>query len=392
MLKKIEDIIGQDKLIKNNGPLKKMIDNNNFASFVLYGSSGIGKTTIANIIATYTKKTSFNLNAVKTTKKEFEEVLFNYQNQELLIIVDEVHRLDKIKQNLFLPYLEKENIMLIGTTTENPTYHLHSAFRSRVLIFPLEEINFQQLFDYLQKYNLVKFPQNILGEKVIQNIVLASGNDIRKSLQFFNFIVNNYPKKELTAEILQTILQANIRHQSKQDEHYDLISAFQKSIRASAVNAALFYLAKLLLIGNYEILFRRLAIIAYEDIGLANPSLVTKVLNAIELFKTIGMPEGRIILANIIIELALSPKSITAYQALDEAIADVKRYPNATIPLNIRQNQDENNKYSKEQAFYQNLLPQEVKNSEYVKFQTNSRYETKLYEQYEKLKKLKNKE
>lgn len=389
MIKNLSQIIGQDKLVKNNGPLKRMIDNKSFESFILYGSSGLGKTTIANVIALYTQKTIFNLNAAKTAKKEFEDVLINYQNQELLLLVDEIHRLDKIKQNLLLPYLEKSNIMLIGTTTENPIHHLHSAFRSRVLLFELEEVSYEQLFDYLKNYNQEQFFNNILDENILQNIVLASGNDIRKSLQFFNFIINNYKNQELTEEILKTILQSNIRHRSNQEEYYDIISAFQKSIRASDVNAALFYLAKLLIIGEHDILLRRLAIIAYEDIGIANATLVTKVFNAIELFKTIGMPEGRIILANIIIELALSPKSITAYQALDQAIADVKKYPNATIPLNIRQNRDDNNQYFKEEVFYQNLLPKEVKNSEYIKLQNNSRYEAKLLEQYEKLKKLK---
>ncbi len=386
MISSSSQIIGQKHLIGEDAPITKIIQNNTGDSFILYGNSGIGKTTIANYVASKLNKTTFKLNAAKSTKKEFEEVLFNYSNQDLLIVIDEIHRLDKIKQNLLLPYLEKQNISIIGTTTENPIYHLHSAFRSRVLIFDLVVPTNQELYDYLTNYNKVSYKNNLLDEKIIQNIISSSGGDIRKVNQYFEFIVKNYENEQLTDEILKTILKENIQFRFQQDEHYDLISAFQKSIRASDVNAALFYASKLLLSGDHDAFFRRLAVIAYEDIGLANPNLVTKVLNAIQLFKSIGMPEGQIILSNIIIELSLSPKSQTAYKAIKRSMDIVKKNPNIQMPDNIKQNRDENNYYNKDEAFYQNLLPKEIQKEEFVIFEGDSNYELKLKEQYEKLK------
>lgn len=385
-----EHIIGQEHLFGSTGPIKRMLDNDSFTSFILYGPSGIGKTTIANFIANKVDRDVFNLNATKTSKAEFEKILKDYQNIDILIIIDEVHRLDKQKQNMFLPYLEKDNLIIIGTTTENPIYNLHNAFLSRVLLFETKSIKNEALFNFIKRLNETKYKQNILTNNTLNKIVTCSGNDIRKAKQYFEFIVTNYKDEELTEEIYKTIFKPNIKYEADGDRHYDLISAFQKSIRASDVNAALFYLAALLSSGDYDAILRRLSVIAYEDIGLANFNITNKVYNAIEVFKSLGMPEGRIILANIVIELALSPKSTTAYNSLDKAILDINENPNFSVPPNIRQNRDENNRYIKEECFYTSNLPDKYKYKEYLEFKGNSKYEETLKERYAQLKEQKN--
>ncbi len=391
MISDLNEVIGQEHLIGKNGPINKMLKNNNFYSFILYGPSGSGKTTLANYVAKESKKNLFNLNAVKTSKKELEEVLKSYQNSDVVILIDEIHRLDKGKQNLFLPYLEKENIILIGTTTENPTYYLNNAFRSRVLLFEYKSITNEVLFDFIKNYNLNKYDDNILEDYVIKSIVNVSNGDIRKSIKYFKFIVENYKNDELDQNVLHNILTYTVSFKSDGDEHYDLISAFQKSIRASDVNAAIYYLARLLSVGDHDILLRRMIVIVCEDIGLANSSLITKVYNATELFKKVGMPEGGMILANVVIEMALSNKSTTAYKAIKSAISDVEIYPNLEIPKNIVQNQELGYEYDRKKVFYQNNLPEELRYAKYVQLKTNSIHEKALKDNYEKLLKLKEK-
>ncbi len=383
-------IIGQEHLISSPGPIYKMIKNNNFMSFILYGPSGTGKTTIANYVCDHINRDVFKLNAANTSKSQLEQILKSYENQQVVILVDEVHRLDKQRQNLFLPYLEKENIILIGTTTENPIYNLHNAFLSRVLVFETKYINKDDIAKYLKELNKDEYKDNILDDEVILQIVTNSGGDLRKALQYFLFLVKNYKGSEITDTVLNNVLKTNVKFEADGDRHYDLISAFQKSIRASDVNAALFYLGHLLLSGDYPGILRRLVVIAYEDIGLANFNLTSKVSNAVEVFNQIGMPEGRIVLANIVIELALSPKSTTAYNSIDMVLDDVRRDPNILVPQNIRQNQDTKHPYNKDESFTYSNLPEGYKDKEYLKFKGNSTYEDALRKRYEQLKKEKN--
>ncbi len=391
MISSLNEVIGQEHLIGKNGPINKMLENNNFYSFILYGPSGSGKTTLASYVAKKSNKSVFNLNAVKTSKKELEEVLKSYQSSEVVILVDEIHRLDKAKQNLFLPFLEQENIILIGTTTENPTYYLNNAFRSRVLLFKYKSVNNDTLFNFIKSYNLKNYADNILEDYVVKSVVNVSGGDIRKTMKYFKFLVENYKNDELDRNVLNDVLTYTVSFKSDGDEHYDLISAFQKSIRASDVNAAIYYLARLLSVGDHDVLLRRLIVIACEDIGLANPTLITKVYNATELFKKIGMPEASMILSNVVIEMALSNKSTTAYKAINSALSDIEIYPNLEIPKNIVQNQEVGYEYDRTKVFYQNNLPEELRYAKYVDLKTNSASEKALKENYEKLIKLKEK-
>ncbi len=391
MISSLNEVIGQEHLIGENGPINKMLENNNFYSFILYGPSGSGKTTLANYVARASDKSVFNLNAVKTSKKELEEVLKSYQNSEVVILVDEIHRLDKAKQNLFLPYLENENIILIGTTTENPTYYLNNAFRSRVLLFEYNSVDNDTLFDFIKSYNLKNYSDNILEDYIVKSIVNVSSGDIRKTMKYFKFLVENYKNDELDQNVLNDVLTYTVSFKSDGDEHYDLISAFQKSIRASDVNAAIYYLARLLSVGDHDVLLRRMIVIACEDIGLANSELINKVYNATELFKKVGMPEGGMILSNVVIEMALSNKSTTAYKAINSALSDVEIYPNLEIPKNIVQNQEIGYEYDRTKVFYQNNLPEELRYTTYVELKTNSANEKFLKENYEKLVKLKEK-
>ncbi len=391
MISSLNEVIGQEHLIGPNGPINKMLENNNFYSFILYGPSGSGKTTLANYVARASDKSVFNLNAVKTSKKELEEVLKSYQSSEVVILVDEIHRLDKAKQNLFLPYLENENIILIGTTTENPTYYLNNAFRSRVLLFEYNSVDNDTLFNFVKSYNLKNYSENILEDYVVKSIVNVSSGDIRKTMKYFKFLVENYKNEELNQNVLNDVLTYTVSFKSDGDEHYDLISAFQKSIRESDVNASIYYLARLLSVGDHDVLLRRMIVIACEDIGLANPNLINKVYNATELFKKIGMPEASMILSNVVIEMALSNKSTTAYKAINSALSDVEIYPNLEIPKNIVQNQEVGFEYDRSKVFYQNNLPEELKYTKYVDLKTNSSNEKALKENYDKLLKLKEK-
>lgn len=386
---KMEDkeIIGQQHLL-NNGPIGKMLSNKNISSMVLYGQSGIGKTTLANYIIKDLTYTKFTINAVNTPINKIKEILENYGLDNLILLIDEIHRLDKTKQNLLLPYLEKINVIVIGTTTENPYYSFLQPLRSRFLFFELQPPKDEEIYYYLQKKNKNKYPQNILNNQVLKQIINASSGDLRKNIQYFEFLQKNYKNSEINDEVLKVLLQNN--HLYQEDEHFNYMSALQKSIRASDVNAALFYTAKLLIMGDYNVLTRRLIVIAYEDIGLANPALFNRISLGIDNFQKIGMPEGRIILANLIVELALSPKSQTAYQSLDKAIDLAKNNLQITIPPNIRQNQPQNNKYNQTTAFYQDNLPLELQGINFLEFNQKSKNEKLYQEQYEKIKKEKN--
>lgn len=380
------NIIGQKHLVSKTGILNKMIENNNFHSFVLSGNSGIGKTTLAKTFIKLSMKTSYDLNATKTSKKEFQEILNTTTQETIIILIDEIHRLDRPKQDMLLPFLEQENIIVIGTTTENTIFALSDALRSRLFVFPLKEINTMDMKQFLIKKNLTDYPQNILEENVIDTLIQNSNGDLRKVIQYFNFIVKNYNSNELNEEVLSSLINSNIQYQKNGDEHYDYISAFQKSIRASDVQASVYYLGKLLTSGDYKIILRRIIIIAYEDVGLANPEVVYSATSVIDAFERVGMPEGRIILSNYVIELALSPKSKLAYESINNVLKDIEKRPGINVFEHIKQNQKT---YDPLKSFYTNNLPKEIRKTKFVNINPNTNNEKKLLKRLNYLEELK---
>lgn len=381
-----DNIIGQSHLVAEGRPLQKMIENNSLSSLILHGPPGIGKTTIANLLASSSGGIKVNLNGATSSKQEYKEstdLLKGYE--KVILVIDEIHRLDKVKQDYLLPFMENEKFIVIGTTTENPYYSVTSAIRSRSLIFELLPISEEQLAKSIKK----EFMENeiILSNDVINQMVKICNGDVRQSLNLTSFFIKNYKQNEITIELLKELFPNNVVHDKTGDNHYNLLSALQKSIRASDVDAAIHYAARLLLIGDIQSLTRRLIVIAYEDVGNANPQLCARVITAIEAFERVGMPEGRIIIADIVVDLALSPKSNAAYQMLDNAIADIKKYNVSDVNENIKYNQKEEYAYSPQTAKNLNLLPDSIKDKRYYFSLDASKYEKALHTNYNNRKK-----
>jgi putative ATPase len=325
-----------------------MVRAKSLSSMILYGPPGIGKTSIATALAGSINIPFRTLNAVVNNKKDMEVVVEEAKMYGgIILILDEVHRLDKGKQDFLLPFLEKGLLTLIGATTSNPFHSINPAIRSRCQIFELKPLSSEDIKVALQRALLDS--ENGLGKYqiVISNEALdffstQCGGDVRSALNALELAVLSSDKNsenEITIDlpIAEECMQMkSFVHDKNGDAHYDVLSAFQKSIRGSDVNAALHYLARLIIAGDLQSIHRRLIIIAYEDIGLSNPQAGLHALAAVEASERVGLPEARIPLANAVIELCLSPKSNSAYAALDKAIEDIQKGISGEIPAHIR--------------------------------------------------------
>ena len=367
--KKLNEVIGQTHLIGKDKILTNLIKNKRLFSMILYGTPGIGKTSIANAIV---KK----WNAVINNKKDFDIAVEEAKMYGgLVLIMDEIHRLNKDKQDLLLPYLESGLITLIGMTTSNPYHSINPAIRSRCQIFelhPLEEKDIKKAINNLIKSNIL---ENLkLDKEEINYITRISNNDLRYVYNLIEVAYYSSKNNNITLEQLKEISNKKGLYIDKNgDGYYDTISAFQKSIRGSDVNASLHYLARLIEAEDIEIITRRLSVIAYEDIGLANPSIGPKVMAAINAALTLGLPEARIPLSEIVIELALSPKSNSAEMAIDKALNDIRTKNVGKIPKHII-NYNPNYKYPHDYPNHyvkQQYLPDEIKGAIYYKPQNN---------------------
>ncbi|MEE3953437.1 replication-associated recombination protein A [Peribacillus frigoritolerans] len=344
----IEQVVGQNEVIGPNTALYKMIKNGHIPSLLLYGPPGTGKTSLAFAIAGSTKKEFYAINATTAGKKDIEDIIEEARlTRNAIIFIDEIHRFNKSQQDSLLKGLEEGVFTLIGATTENPFHSVNNAIRSRCgQIKQLKPLSSSSIITLLK--NALEDKSNGLGktnitidENNIKLIALSTG-DGRTALNLLEDIVwasdrdeqNNILVTEDTVK--QCIQNKGFSHDKKGDIYYDLLSGFQKSIRGSDVDAALYYLARLLEGGDLVSIARRLLVIAYEDIGLANPDLCARVLPAIESVERLGLPEGRIPLSVLTIELCLSAKSNSAYKALDKAIQEVKNGKTLEIPLHLR--------------------------------------------------------
>lgn len=386
----LDQIIGQDHLIGEGKIITNLVKNKHLCSMILYGKPGIGKTSIANAIVSSMELNYRFLNATINNKQDFDIVIEEAKMYgSMVLIMDEIHRLNKDKQDLLLPYLENGLIILIGMTTSNPYHSINPAIRSRCQIFELKELNNEDIKTAIKSAIDTELNDIKIDEESIDYISNISSGDLRYA---YNILEMAYysTDKNVTLDSLKNISnKPNFFHDKNGDGYYDVISAFQKSIRGSDVDAALHYLARLIEAEDLDIIFRRMSVIAYEDIGLANPSMGPKVDACINACERLGLPEARIPLSVTVIELALSPKSNSAYLALDEALNDIRKGNTGNVPNNIKTTSPDY-KYAHDYPNHvvkQQYLPDNLKGKRYYKPQ-NNKNELKLKEINDRLKKI----
>lgn len=389
----IKDVIGQKHLLGKDKIITNLVKNKKIFSMILYGPPGIGKTSIANAIVNDLGVKYRFLNATINNKKDFDTVIEEAKMYDgLVLIMDEIHRMNKDKQDLLLPQLESGLITLIGMTTANPYHSINPAIRSRCQLFELEQLDEDDIVKGIKI--AIKHPDLDgikIDSKAIKLIAKLSGNDLRYAYNLLEIAFYSTSNKTVTEDVIRKINNKPAFFSDKNgDGHYDVLSGFQKSIRGSDVDASLHYLARLIMEGDLDSIYRRMSVIAYEDIGLANPSIGPKVDAAINAAERIGLPEARIPLGTIVAEMALSPKSNTAHIALDEAIKDIEKGSVGTIPKHLKTNSKDYKYPHNYKGSYvpQQYLPDKLKDKKYYQ-PKNIGYEKTLKEIYEKLEELK---
>ena len=334
--KKINDIIGQDHLIGKGKILSNLVKNKKIFSMIFYGKPGIGKTSIANALVNELNIHYKFLNATVNNKSDFDSAIAEAKMYgDMVLIIDEIHRMNKDKQDLLLPYIENGTIILIGLTTSNPYHKINPAIRSRCQIFELHELTKDDIVRGLKKA-LEDFKDITIDDESLDYIATLSSGDMRFALNLLEVAYYSSDNNINIEEIKKINSKPVFFHDKDGDGHYDVLSALQKSIRGSDVDASLHYLARLIEAEDLDSIYRRLSVIAYEDIGMANPGIGPRVMAAIQASELVGLPEARIPLGQIVVEMALSPKSNSSHLALDAAINDIRRGNTGNVPDNIK--------------------------------------------------------
>lgn len=392
----LEDVVGQKHLLSPDKALYNMIQNGDIPNLIFYGPSGVGKTTVASIIANKTKRALRKLNGTSASTQDIKDIVaeigtFSAPNG-ILLYLDEIQYFNKRQQQSLLEYIENGKITLIASTTENPYFYVYSAILSRSTVFEFKALNYTDIipavergFKFLEEENDLKITYS---DDVVKKIAQGCGGDVRKAL---NSVENCYfatptinGVKAVSIETAEELTQKSaMRYDKDGDEHYDIVSAYQKSMRGSDTNAALHYLARLLEAGDLPSACRRLMVCACEDVGLAYPQIIPIVKAAVDAAMMVGLPEARIPLADAVILVAESPKSNSAYEAINTAMADVKKGNFGPIPRQLQ-----NKHYDGEDAeikgqhyvyphdcpnhwTQQQYLPDKLKNTKYYEYGAN---------------------
>ena len=406
----LSEVVGQQHLVGPNKIISRMVKARMLSSLILYGPPGTGKTSIASAIAGSTKYAFRKLNAATDTKKDLQVVAEEAKmSGTVILLLDEIHRLDKSKQDFLLPHLESGQIILIGATTENPYISINPAIRSRTQIFPVRPLSIDDMKVAVNRAltdserGLGKMPIK-LDPAAEEQLLTATNGDLRSALNDLELAAKSTdPDKvgiiHLTLPVIEESVQKKaIASDRDGDAHYDVISAFQKSIRGSDTDAALHYLARLIEAGDLISICRRLIVIAYEDIGLANMPAVQRAVTAVQVAQQIGFPEARIPLADVVIELCLSPKSNSGISAVDSALEQVRAGGTGEVPDHLKDAHykgasklGHGNNYLFPHDYPQDwvaqqYLPKRIQNAQYFHPKKNGRFEQALGNQYWQLK------
>lgn len=407
---RLEDVVGQQDLVGPGKIIARMVSAKLLSSMILYGPPGTGKTSIASAIAGSTKYAFHKLNAATDSKKDLQVVAEEAKmSGTVILLLDEIHRLDKTKQDFLLPHLESGRIILIGATTENPYLNINPAIRSRTQIFEVHPLTHADIVTALTRAlhdndrGLGKLPLDVAAD-ALDFMADATNGDLRSALNGLELAAQSTSPTADDDRIHVTLAIAEECFQRKAlvgdkhgDAHYDVISAFQKSIRGSDTDAALHYLAQLVAAGDLPSICRRLMVIAYEDVGLANLPAAARTVQAVHAAQQLGLPEGRIPLADAVIDLCLSPKSNSGISAIDAALDDVSNGHSGVVPDHLKDAHYAGAKQLGHGTNYQfphdfpndwvaqQYLPDTLRHAQYYHPKANGRFEQKLGEQYRRL-------
>lgn len=392
----IDEIIGQEHIVGKNGFIRNCIANANFVNLILCGNPGCGKTSIAHAICESLNANYYTINATNVTKQEMIDCFKLATNfSPSIVIIDEIHQLDKTKQNILLPLLEQGSFFIIGTTTANPLISINKALRSRVHLLQLNPLTNEEIIQGLKR--AIDSPDGLDNKQTftydaLNLIAKKAKGDLRYALNIVEILSLNYLKEDIISEkeVEKLNFVSNYVSDKDENEHYNTISALQKSIRGSDVDAALYYLAKLIRSNDVEGITRRLLITAYEDVGLGNPQAVDRVCNAINVLNIVGLPEARIPLAFCVIDLCLSPKSNSAEASIDAALKEIENDDNSIREYLKLNPVTDGTKMGYPYGHFEMLknliyLPSGKENLRLYKYKLNSKYEQALVENYKKL-------
>ena len=406
--KKIEDVAGQRHLLAEGKVLRRIIDGGQLPNLIFYGPSGVGKTTVANIIAENCGKKLHYLNATTASTADIKDIVASIGSIDcangILLYLDEIQYFNKKQQQILLSYIENGDITLIASTTENPYFYVYNAILSRSTVFEFKTLTSEDIAAVLRRalgiVGQEKKREIVISDEAVNKMARAAAGDVRRSLNMLELciLLGEGEKIEITDQTVEEILAGNsVRYDREGDEHYDIVSAYQKSMRGSDPDAAIYYLGRLLAAGDLPSACRRLLVCANEDVGLAYPQIIPIVKAAVDTAMSVGLPEARLPLANAVIMVANAPKSVTAHDAINAAMTDIERGLVGDIPRHLQnkhfdgedaETKGQNYKYPHSYLDHyvkQQYLPDIVKHKKYYTFGDN-KIEQSYKEYWKKIK------
>ena len=406
--KKIEDVAGQRHLLAEGKVLRRIIEGGQLPNLIFYGPSGVGKTTVANIIAENCGKKLHYLNATTASTADIKDIVASIGSIDcangILLYLDEIQYFNKKQQQILLSYIENGDITLIASTTENPYFYVYNAILSRSTVFEFKTLTSEDIAAVLRRaLGIVSQEKNkeiVISDEAVNKMARAAAGDVRRSLNMLELciLLGEGERIEITDQTVEEILAGNsVRYDREGDEHYDIVSAYQKSMRGSDPDAAIYYLGRLLAAGDLPSACRRLLVCANEDVGLAYPQIIPIVKAAVDTAMSVGLPEARLPLANAVIMVANAPKSVTAHDAINAAMADIERGLVGDIPRHLQNKhfdgedaeiKGQNYKYPHSYPDHyvkQQYLPDIVKHKKYYTFGDN-KIEQSYKEYWKKIK------